>query len=92
MTIPKGQSKNPFHTPLVPSPELAAIVGIEPISRPQMIKKIWKYIKANNLQDKVQRRMINADDKLLRIFGEAQVSMFHMTKLLNRHLHPMDEE
>lgn len=70
-----------------PSPELSAIVGSEPIPRSQVTKNVWDYIKANGLQDQTNKRMINADDKLLVIFGgKKQVSMFEMTALVNKHL------
>ncbi len=69
------------------SPELEAVVGKGPMPRSEMVKKVWEYIKANNLQDEKNKRMINADDKLKVLFnGQAQVSMFEMTKLLNVHL------
>ncbi len=85
------QKRNPFHRPLMPSPALAAIVGPDPISRPQMIKKVWAHIKHEGLQDKDNRRMINADDALLRIFEQPQVSMFQMTRILSAHLQPIPE-
>jgi len=70
-----------------PSPELSKIVGSEPIPRSQVTKNVWDYIKANGLQDQTNKRMINADDKLLVIFGgKKQVSMFEMTALVNKHL------
>jgi chromatin remodeling complex protein RSC6 len=70
-----------------PSSDLAAIVGDKPIPRSEVTKKVWDYIKANGLQDQTNKRMINADDKLLKIFGgKKQVSMFEMTALVNKHL------
>jgi chromatin remodeling complex protein RSC6 len=70
-----------------PSSELSEIVGSNPIPRSEVTKKVWDYIKANGLQDKENRRMINADDKLRVIFGgKNQVSMFEMTALVNKHL------
>ncbi|MCU1347832.1 MAG: hypothetical protein JWO56_862 [Acidobacteria bacterium] len=72
---------------VTPSSELSAIVGSTPIPRSQVTKKVWDYIKANGLQDQTNKRMINADDKLLKIFnGKKQVSMFEMTALVNKHL------
>jgi chromatin remodeling complex protein RSC6 len=72
---------------VTPSADLAAIVGDKPIPRSQVTKKVWDYIKANGLQDQKNKRMINADDKLLKIFnGKKQVSMFEMTALVNKHL------
>ena len=70
-----------------PSDDLAPIVGNKPLPRSQVTKKVWDYIKANGLQDQKNKRMINADDKLLVIFGgKKQVSMFEMTALVNKHL------
>jgi chromatin remodeling complex protein RSC6 len=70
-----------------PSADLAAIVGDQPIPRSEVTKRVWDYIKANGLQDQTNKRMINADDKLRKIFnGKNQVSMFEMTALVNKHL------
>ena len=70
-----------------PSADLAPIVGSNPIPRSEVTKRVWDYIKANGLQDKQNKRMINADDKLGKIFGgKKQVSMFEMTALVNKHL------
>ena len=70
-----------------PSPELAAIIGNQPMPRSEVTKRVWDYIKANGLQDQQNKRMINADDKLRVIFGgKDQVSMFEMTALVNKHL------
>jgi upstream activation factor subunit UAF30 len=72
---------------VTPSSDLAAIVGSKPMPRSQITKAVWDYIKANGLQDQTNKRMINADDKLLKIFnGKKQVSMFEMTALVNKHL------
>ena len=72
---------------VTPSADLAPIVGDKPLPRSQVTKKVWDYIKANGLQDQKNKRMINADDKLLKIFGgKKQVSMFEMTALVNKHL------
>ena len=68
------------------SPELAAVIGDKPMPRTEVTKKLWEYIKANNLQDPAKKTMINADAKLKPIFGKDQVSMFEMTKLVNGHL------
>jgi upstream activation factor subunit UAF30 len=70
--------------PVTPSATLAEIVGSKPLPRTELTKKLWVYIKKNGLQDAKNRRMINADDKLRPIFGKAQVSMFDMTKLVNK--------
>ena len=72
---------------VTPSADLAPIVGDKPLPRSQVTKKVWDYIKANGLQDQKNKRMINADDKLRKIFGgKNQVSMFEMTALVNKHL------
>ncbi|HVC11090.1 MAG TPA: SWIB/MDM2 domain-containing protein [Burkholderiales bacterium] len=76
-----------FMKPMNPTPTLAAVIGSSAMPRTEVTKKIWAYIKRNSLQDKKNRRMINADDKLKPVFGgKAQVSMFEMTKLVNKHL------
>ena len=75
-----------FMKPLTPSDTLAAVVGATPLPRTEVTKKLWDYIKKNNLQDPENRRNINADDKLRPIFGKDQVSMFDMTKLVSAHL------
>jgi chromatin remodeling complex protein RSC6 len=67
-----------------PSASLASVVGDKPMPRTEITRKLWDYIKKNKLQDAVNRRMINADDKLRPIFGKAQVSMFEMTALVNK--------
>lgn len=73
--------------PVQPDEALAAIVGSDPMPRTQIIKKLWEYIKENDLQDKENKRNINADDKLKPIFGgKNQVSMFEMSKLLSGHV------
>jgi DNA topoisomerase-3 len=70
----------------VPSEALAAVIGTEAIARPQVIKKMWDYIKANNLQDAANKRAINADAKLLAVFGKPQVTMFELTGIVGKHL------
>jgi len=75
-----------FMKAMNPSPALANVIGAKAMPRTEVTKKIWAYIKANKLQDSVNRRMINADAKLRDIFKKAQVSMFEMTKLINAHL------
>ena len=71
---------------LTPSPALAAVVGSAPLPRTEIISKLWVYIKAHNLQDPANKRMINADAKLKEIFKKAQASMFEMTKMISAHL------
>ena len=76
-----------FMKPLTPSESLAAVVGSKALPRTEVTKKLWAYIKKNNLQDPKQRRNINADDKLKPVFGgKKTVNMFEMTKLVNKHL------
>jgi chromatin remodeling complex protein RSC6 len=75
-----------FMAPKTPSGPLAAIIGGTPMPRTEVTKKIWTYIKKNNLQDAVNKRMINADDKLKALFGKAQASMFELTKYVSKHL------
>jgi chromatin remodeling complex protein RSC6 len=76
-----------FMRAMQPSADLAAVVGSKPMPRTEITKKLWVYIKKHNLQDAKERRMINADDNLRPVFGgKKQVSMFDMTKLVNKHL------
>ena len=76
-----------FMRPVTPSDKLAEIVGAKPMPRTEVTKKLWAYIKKNGLQDKKNKRMINADDNLKPVFGgKATVSMFDMTKLVSKHL------
>jgi len=75
-----------FMKPMTPSAALAAIVGAKALPRTEITRKVWEYIKKNSLQDKVQKRMINADAKLKEVLGKAQVSMFEMTKIISSHL------
>ena len=75
-----------FMKAMQPSEQLGAVVGSSPMPRTEITKKLWQYIKKNNLQDAKERRMINADERLRPIFRKDQVSMFDMTKLVNKHL------
>ena len=76
-----------FMRPMQPSAALGAVVGTNAIPRSEVTKRVWNYIKSKGLQDKANKRMINADDKLGPVFGgKKQVSMFEMTKLVNKHL------
>src|SRR5205823_3700386 len=76
-----------FMRPMQPDAALGAVVGSSPMPRTEITKKIWGYIKRNGLQDAKERRMINADDKLRAVFGgKGKVSMFEMTKLVNKHM------
>ena len=73
--------------PMNISDALAAVVGSKPLPRTEVTKKLWQYIKKNGLQDKINRRMINADANLKAVFGgKGKVSMFEMTKLVNKHM------
>jgi upstream activation factor subunit UAF30 len=76
-----------FMKAMTPSATLAAVVGSMPLPRTEVTKKVWDYIKKNKLQDAINRRMINADEKLRSVFGgKGKVSMFEMTKLISNHL------
>lgn len=86
-TAKKKRTPNPaFMKPMNISAALAAIVGSKPIPRTEVTKKLWAYIKKNKLQDAVNKRMINADEKLRAVLGKLKVSMFEMTKLVSKHL------
>jgi len=86
-TAAKRKPNPAFMKAMTPSADLAAVVGAKPLPRTEVTKKIWAYIKKNDLQDAKNRRNINADAKLKPIFGgKKQVSMFEMTKLVNNHL------
>ena len=82
------RAPNPaFMKAMTPSPALAAVVGASGMPRTEVTKKLWAYIKKQGLQDAKEKRMINADDKLKPVFGgKNRVSMFEMTKLVNKHL------
>ncbi len=76
-----------FMAPLTPSSALAEVVGSKAIPRTEIVKKIWVYIKKNGLQDKKNRRMINADTKLKPVFGgKGQISMFELAKAVSKHV------
>ncbi|HEX4882891.1 MAG TPA: SWIB/MDM2 domain-containing protein [Casimicrobiaceae bacterium] len=75
-----------FMKAMTPSAALASIVGNTPLPRTEVTKKVWDYIKKNKLQDAVNKRMINADEKLKAVLGKAKVTMFEMTKLISSHL------
>ena len=86
-TAAKRKPNAAFMKAMQPSSVLAAVVGGMPMPRTEVTKKIWDYIKKNKLQDAVNRRLINADDKLRAVFGgKSKVSMFEMTKLVSNHL------
>jgi upstream activation factor subunit UAF30 len=87
MTTTTEKKTNPaLMRPMRPSQELAEIVGSEPLARTEITKRIWDYIKKHNLQNPANKREIIADEKLERVFGTRTVTMFEMTKLINKHL------
>ena len=76
-----------FMKPVQPDAKLAEVVGAKPIPRTEVTKKLWAYIKKNGLQDKKNKRMINADETLQGVFGgKKSVNMFEMTKLVAKHV------
>jgi upstream activation factor subunit UAF30 len=82
-----GRKVNPaLMKPLQPSPQLAAVVGSSPLPRPEVVSKVWAYIKKNDLQNPQNKREILADDKLEAVFGKKKVTMFEMNKHLAAHL------
>ena len=81
-----GHKPNALQQPLQPSPELAAIVGEGTMPRGEVVSKVWVYIKAHKLQSPDDGRVIVADDKLRRVFGKDQATMFEMNKLFAQHL------
>ena len=83
---PKAPRKTTAASGKVPSAELAAVIGSDPIARPAVIKALWDYIKANGLQDATNKRAINADAKLLPVFGKPQVTMFELAGIVGKHL------
>ena len=81
-----GKKPNALQKPLQPSKELAALVGSEPLSRGEVVSRVWDYIKKNNLQNPENKREILADAKLEPVFGKKKVTMFEMNKHLAQHL------
>jgi chromatin remodeling complex protein RSC6 len=82
-----AKTNSAFMRPMKVSPELAEVVGKGPLPRSQVVKKLWAYIKKNGLQDKKNKRNINADESLKAVFGGKKVvNMFEMTKLVSKHL------
>jgi upstream activation factor subunit UAF30 len=85
-----GKKRKPnaaFMKPMTPSDALASIIGGKPMPRTEVTKRIWAYIKKNKLQDKINKRLIKADEALKGVFGgKSVVNMFEMTKLVNKHL------
>ena len=85
-TITEKKANPALMKPMRPSAELAEIVGIEPLPRTEITKRIWDYIKKHNLQNPANKREIVADEKLERVFGVRIINMFEMTKIINKHL------
>ena len=86
-TKTKRKPNAAFMRPVTPDAKLAMVVGSKPLPRTELTKKLWQYIKRKGLQDKKNRRNINADANLKAVFnGKSQVSMFEMTKLVSRHV------
>jgi DNA topoisomerase-3 len=83
---PKAPRKTTAASGKLPSAALAAVIGAEPVARTEVIKKLWDYIKANGLQDAANKRAINADAKLLAVFGKPQVTMFELAGIVGKHL------
>jgi chromatin remodeling complex protein RSC6 len=82
-----AKSNSAFMKPMQVSADLAAVVGPGPMARSEVVKKLWVYIKGHNLQDQTNKRNINADENLKKVFdGKATVNMFEMTKLVSKHL------
>jgi chromatin remodeling complex protein RSC6 len=81
-----AKANSAFMKPMTVSSELAEVVGKGPMPRSEVVKKLWAYIKKNDLQNPKNKRNIIADDKLQPIFGKKEVSMFEMTKLVSKHL------
>ncbi|HEV2696956.1 MAG TPA: SWIB/MDM2 domain-containing protein [Terriglobales bacterium] len=82
----KGKANSAFMKPMQPSPQLAKVVGSEPLPRSEVTKKVWAHIKKNKLQNPENKREIIADDKLQPVFGGKKLDMFQMTKAINKHL------
>jgi chromatin remodeling complex protein RSC6 len=88
MTKPEAPKKNSaFMKALKPSAQLAAVIGPDAVPRTEVTKKLWDYIKKNNLQNPANKRNILCDDKLKAVMGKDEVTMFEMTGLVGKHLH-----
>jgi upstream activation factor subunit UAF30 len=88
-TAAKKTTRKPnaaFMAPLTPNTALADVIGSKPLPRTEIVKKVWDHIKKNGLQDKNNKRMINADAKLRPLFGKAQISMFELAKIVNNNI------
>ena len=83
--MPAAKANSKFMAPITPNDTLAAVDGAKPMPRTEIVKKMWVYIKKNNLQDKKNKRNINADEKLLKLFGgKKQVTMFDLAKIIGK--------
>ena len=83
--MPAAKANSNFMAPITPNETLAAVIGPKPVPRTEIVKKLWAYIKKNNLQDKKNKRNINADEKLLKLFaGKKQVTMFDLAKIIGK--------
>lgn len=85
-TTDTPKKNSAFMKALKPSPELAAVIGPEPVPRTEATKRLWEYIKAHNLQNPANKRNILCDDKLRAVMGKPEVTMFEMTGLVGKHL------
>jgi len=85
--MPAAKTNSKFMAPVTPNDTLGAVVGAKPMPRTEIVKKIWAYIKKNNLQDKKNKRNINADEKLLKLFaGKKQVTMFDLATIISKNV------
>lgn len=85
--MPAAKANSKFMAPITPNDTLGAVVGPKPMPRTEIVKKIWAYIKKNNLQDKKNKRNINADAKLLPLFaGKKQVTMFDLATIISKNV------
>ncbi|CAK7566152.1 MAG: hypothetical protein SEPTF4163_004088 [Sporothrix epigloea] len=89
---PKKKASGGFQKPFSLSHQLEDLVGMRQLPRPQVVKKLWEYIKSNDLQDPSDKRQIRCDDKMQAVFKQQKIDMFQMNKLLSNHLFPVDEE
>lgn len=87
---PTSDKPNALQQKMRPSPELADVIGTDDVARGEAVSRIWEYIRKENLQDDKDRRNINADERLHKIFGKKQVTMFEMNKYLSKHLQKID--
>ncbi|CAK7206245.1 hypothetical protein SEUCBS139899_009032 [Sporothrix eucalyptigena] len=88
----KKKASGGFQKPFNLSYQLGELVGVQQLSRPQVVKKLWEHIKGNDLQDPTDKRQIRCDEKMQAVFKQQKIDMFQMNKLLSNHLYPVDEE